>query len=225
MRITSSHALVRCCLVAVLAALATASAQTEQTVTGTLAAVVDGAEVTLHTYATFVPEDAADGVTDERQRAILERVAGTEQHSATFTVMEETKLGSMVISPATVYVSVYARDESAGAASRAAVEVTFSLAPDTLELGPEEDVQVKYLPDGTSLDGYYALTEGALEIGSVEVVDATTLAITGSFAGLLSWQEGHEVVHDPADVLSVAATFELRRVVASGDALEIVSGD
>ena len=59
----------------------------------------------------------------------------------------------------------------------------------------------------------------------MEVVDATTLAITGSCAGLLSWQEGHEVVHDPADVLSVAATFELRRVVASGDALEIVSGD
>ena len=143
MRITSSHALVRRCLVAVLAALATASAQTEQTVTGTLAAVVDGAEVTLHTYATFVPEDAADGVTDERQRAILERVAGTEQHSATFTVMEETKLGSMVISPATVYVSVYARDESAGAASRAAITVTVSHAPDTRARGTQVDGQVK----------------------------------------------------------------------------------
>src|SRR5690606_41435107 len=118
MRITSSHALVRRCLVAVLAALAAASAQTEQTVTGTLAAVVDGAAVTLHTYATFVPEDAADGVTDERQRAILERVAGTEQHSATFTVTEEPKLASLVSCPATVYGSADARAESAGAAQR-----------------------------------------------------------------------------------------------------------
>ncbi len=224
MRTTSSSVL-RWLGAAVLAALPFAAAQYEEVATGTVAAVVGGSELTLHTYATSVPADVADGVEDERQRAILERVAGTEQHTATFMVTEEMTMGPVVLVPATIYVTVLATAHVGPDATPTSFEITFSLSPDTLELGPEEDVAVRYSPDSLSSSGYYALTEGALELGSVRVVDATTLAIAGSIRGVLSWQEGFEPVHDPDDALSIEATFDIQRVASSDDAYALVGGE
>ncbi|MDF1523583.1 MAG: hypothetical protein P1P87_12320, partial [Trueperaceae bacterium] len=70
--------------------LATAHAQSEPVawVTGTLEAVLDGAPRTFHAYAVDIPEDVADGVTDEVLRERLQRAAGTTEHTATWSVLE-----------------------------------------------------------------------------------------------------------------------------------------
>ena len=84
----------------------TASAQGTWFQTGTLTTRIGGVEREHNTYGTLVPEDVAEGVEDPQQRAILERIAGTEQHTASYMLTEEMALGSIVLTPATLWVAL-----------------------------------------------------------------------------------------------------------------------
>src|SRR5690606_20541091 len=102
--------------------------------TGTLTTVIGGEERQLMTYGTLVPEDVADGVEDPQQRAILERVAGTEQHTGTYRLMNEMKMGGMVLVPATIWVALTFRYGGPEPSGPHGVTMQFPLDPATLTL-------------------------------------------------------------------------------------------
>ena len=193
--------------------------------TGTLVLVLGDSETTLHTYASHVPEDAAERATSPEQRAILEKVAGTDQHTATFMHLAGISVGGMQLTTATLHVSMYFRDDEERISGVGGVDIAFELDPETLEHVPSDDVDVKYLPTGSSFDDYYALTQGELVIDSVEVVDAQTLAISGRFSGVFSLQEGFLVAHNPDDTLAGEATFVVDQVVGSDVLLDLLGGE
>src|SRR5690554_162547 len=164
---------------ALLSLLALASAQGDWFETGTLTTVIGGEERTLHTYGTYVPEDVADRVEDPQQKAILERGAGTEQHTATYSFMEGITVGGMALTPDTIWVALTFRFGGHESSTPHGVVFQFPLDPTTLELMDPDDVEIKYSPDGPSADDYYAFTEGNFELTAVEVVDESTLRISG----------------------------------------------
>ena len=213
-------------LIAALVLLVSSPAQAQTTFnTGSLNLLLDDSETTLHTYASHVPEDAADNATSPEQRAILEKVAGTDQHTATFMRLGGISVGGVQITTPTLHVSMYFRDEEERSSGVGGVDIEFALDPETLELIPAEDLDVKYLPTGSSFDDYYALTQGELAIDSVEVVDEQTLAISGRFSGVLSLQEGFLVAHNPDDTLRAEGTFVVDQVVGSAVLLELLDGE
>lgn len=210
---------------ATLALGALALAQGETFRTGTLDAVIEGTSYGAYTYATEIPDDVADGVTDEQQRAILERVAGTTQHSATFMHQDAMVLGGMVLVPERIYVTLSTRTDHPEGNSFGSFVVMFSLDPETLEPGDEADTEIRFYPDGIFADTFYALTEGVLELTSLEVADPRTMSISGVISGHLSLQEGYDIVHNPDDVLQIEATFTVDQVVSSSLAFELVTGE
>ncbi len=211
-------------LIAPFAALFLLGGALAQTVfeTGSIDGTLGGSDYHAYTYASEIPDDVADRATSEEQREILEKVAGTTQHSATFMQMEAMVLGGIEIMPATIFVSVLTRTHHPEDREMQSLALDFSLDPATLELGAPQDISVSYYPDGISFSNYYALSNGTLSLESVEVVDARTLAITGSITGELSWQEGYEVVHDPATAIPLDVTFSLSQVVSSDLAFELI---
>lgn len=207
-----------------VALISTATAQETRT-TGTVTATIGGEQLSLSSAAQRVPEDAADGVTDPERKAILEKVAGTEQHSATFMVMDPIKAGSVVIVPARLYVTIDTSVPDVDRSEHGGLSLRFSLDPETLDAASIDDVEVLYYPDGWDLSDYYALTEGALTIDRVELVDGSTLAVSGRVEGVLTHQDEFQAVHNPEDALTVSATFEIGEVAGSDVALELLSGE
>lgn len=201
-----------------------ALAQGEWFETGSLTTVIEGQERTLHSYATWVAEDAADGVEDPQQRAILESVAGTEQHTATHKFMPGLSMGGIALTPDTLWVALTFRFGGPDSTGPHGVTMQFPLDPATLELLDPDQVEITYYPNGPSWDDFYALTEGGLELASVEVIDEQTLRIAGSFSGLFSQQSGFDIVHDPNATLEAHGEFVVERVVGSALALELIEG-
>ncbi len=214
-----------CIAVAALLFGSLVAAQGETFRTGSIEALVDGQSYSAYTYATAVPDNVADGVTDEQQRAILERVAGTTQHSATFMHQDAMVMASIVLAPETIYVTLSTRTDHPEGDSVGSFLVKFSLDPETLELREEADVEVTFYPPGSSYDNYYALTDGVLQLTSLEVLDSQTMAISGVISGLLSLQSGYAIEHNPDDVLSIEATFNIEQVATSSLAFELVTGE
>jgi len=199
-----------------------ALAQGTSTETGALTAIIGGEERLLHSYAMYVPEDVADGVEDPQQRAILERVAGTEQHTATYMFMEGMSLGGMVLTPDTIWVALTFRFGGPDAGGPHGVLLQFPLDPATLALLDPDQVEISYYPNGSSYDDYYALTAGAMSLDFVEVVDDVTLRIMGTFSGFMTHQTEYDVVHDEASAIEARGDFLVDRVVGSALALELV---
>lgn len=206
----------------VLSLAAFASAQADWFETGTLTTVIDGEERTLHTYGTYVPEDVADRVEDPQQKAILERVAGTEQHTSTYSFMEGITMGGIALTPDTIWVALTFSFDGHDSSAPHGVVLQFPLDPTTLELMDPEEVEIKYTPDGPSADDYYAFTEGSFELTAVEVVDETTLLISGAYEGYMTRQTGWDIVHDPASALEARGEFTVERVDGSQLALELI---
>lgn len=202
-----------------------AAAQHPTFETGWVEAVIGGAEHRAYTYATEVPENVTDGVTDERTLAVLQKVAGTVQHSASFKETPARMLGGMVLTPAAIHVALSTRTDHPEGASIGSLLVQFSLVPGTLELGPDEDVDVRFYPRGSSYDDYYALTLGTLALHSIEQVNDHTFAVVGSISGVLSHQSDYDVAHNPADTLEIEATFEVAQLVASDVVLKLVGAE
>lgn len=204
--------------------LSTALAQ-EVTRTGLIEADIAGRSVSAWTYASAVPADAAEGIEDENQRAVLERVAGTTIHSATFMHRDAMTMGGIVLVPETIYVNLSTRTDHPEGDSVDSVLVKFSLDPETLTLGEETDIEVSWYPVGSSFSDYYALTEGSLSLTSVTVVDGQTLALSGTISGLLSRQTGYDIEHNPDDTVAIEATFVIDEVKSSDLAYELVTQD
>ncbi|HET8984635.1 MAG TPA: hypothetical protein VFN03_02640, partial [Trueperaceae bacterium] len=110
--------------------------------TGTLTTVIGGEERVLSTYGTLVPEDVADGIEDPQQRAILERVAGTEQHTGTYRLMDEMTMGGMVLVPATIWVALTFQYGGHEASGPHGVTLQFPLDPATLTLSDADQVEI-----------------------------------------------------------------------------------
>lgn len=190
--------------------------------TGTLTTRIGGVERQHHTYFTLVAEDVAEGVEDPQQRAILERIAGTEQHTASYQLTDELALGSIVIAPATLWVALTFYFGGHDSSAPHGVTVQLPLDPATLEVADPDQVEVSYYPSGPSWDDYYALTMGGLTITEVTVIDDITLRISGSFSGFFSHQDGFDTVHDPSTAIEAEGEFLVERVVGSQLALELV---
>lgn len=203
----------------VLTTLAAASAQSTPAwvPTGTLEAVIDGKSFVMHSYATVVPEDAAERASTPEARELLEKLAGTEQNSATWMVTEPFEMGGMVLFEAMMFVTIDTRSSEDPSAESGQIDVNFQLDMDTLELVTDNDVEVRYFPTGWDLYDFYALTEGALILDNVEVADEHTLVISGTISGIMSHQESIAIEHNAADTLPFEATFSIERV--SGSAL------
>lgn len=200
----------------------TASAQGTWFQTGTLTTRIGGVEREHNTYGTLVPEDVAEGVEDPQQRAILERIAGTEQHTASYMLTEEMALGSIVLTPATLWVALTFYFGGHDSSAPHGVTMQLPLDPVTLELSDPDQVEITYYPSGPSWDDYYALTDGSLTLTSVEVVNETTLRIAGSFSGYFSHQTEYDHVHDPATAVEGEGEFVVEQVVGSQLALELL---
>ena len=181
--------------------------------TGYIDAVIDGVEYRVNPYATEVPDNAADNATNDAERKFLARIAGQTQHSASFAFKDERTVGNMVVAPAMLQVAISTRSAHPDGATVDSLLLQFALHPGTLELLTEVDVEVSYFPRGSSYDDYYALTDGTLDLHSVEFVDAQTLTITGMFSGTLTHQDDYDVVHNPDDALTIEAKFVVEQVV------------
>ncbi len=199
---------------ALLALFSLAAAQYSTFETGHIEAVIDGLEYRVHTYGTEIPEDVADGAKDEAERKFLARIAGQTLHSASFAFKDERKIGKMVISPPMLQVAISTHSDDPQGPTVDSLLLQFALDPDTLELLFPDEVEVSFFPRGSSYDDYYALTNGTLELHSVEYVDANTLTISGSFSGTLTHQDDYDIVHNPGDALTIEATFTIEQVVS-----------
>lgn len=204
--------------------VATASAQSAPVwePTGTLEAVIDGKTFVMHSFATVIPEDVAERSTDPEAREFLEKLAGTEQHSATWMVTDPFVMGGMVLLEAMMFVTIDTRISEDPNAEAGQIDINFGLDMDTLELEAGNDVEVRYFPIGWNLHDFYALTEGTLTLDSVEVADEHTLVISGAISGTMSRQDSISIEHNPADTLPFEATFHIERVVGSKLLLELL---
>jgi hypothetical protein len=84
------------------------------------------------------------------------------------------------------------------------------------------DIDIRFYPESWSVDEFYALTEGTMLLERVEVVDEQTLIMSGTISGVLSFQPGYSVKHNPADTLPIEASFSIERVVGSKLLLEVL---
>lgn len=191
--------------------------------TGSIEAQIGSRTIRAYTYATEVPADAAAGIEDERQRAVLERVAGTTVHSASFMHQDAFTMGGMVLVPETIYVTLSTRTDHPDGNSIDSLLITFSLDPETFELGDEADIEVSWYPVGSSFEEYYALTEGTLTLDSLSVLDAHTIALSGTISGQLTRQSGFDIEHNPAEALPIEASFDVQQVKNSDLAFELVT--
>lgn len=190
--------------------------------TGTLEAVIAGNNHVMHSYSTTVPEDAAAKTDDPAARALLEKLAGSEQNSASWMVTSPLEMSGMILVPAMMFVSIDTRTSEDPSAKTGQIDLSFGLDMETLELETDSDVEVRYFPGSWDLDDYYALTEGALTLDSVEASGENTLTITGRISGTLSYQESYSIEHNPADTLSLEATFRIERVTGSAPLTEVL---
>lgn len=191
--------------------------------TGAIEAQIDGTRYRAYTYATEVPASVVDGVTDERQLAFLQAIAGTVQHSASYRYSEPMMLGQVQLTEAAVNVVFSTRTASPEGESVGSILVQFNLDPDTLTITDEDSVEVKFYPRGSSYDDYYALTQGQVLLHSVERVDEHTLSMSGVIRGVLSWQDDYDFQHNPDDTLSIEATFDIAQVVASDVVIRLLT--
>lgn len=219
---TSSRNLGTAVLTALCLLVGIAAAQHPTFETGAVDAIIGEGAFHAYTYATEVPADVADGEEDERVRAILEAIAGTTQHSASFMHVDEMKLGTTVLTPPTLYVTLSTRTHHPERSDIGSFMLQFALDPETLELLEEADVELKFYPRGSSYDDYYAFTEGVFELLEVTVVDDVTLAVSGTFSGALSYQTDYDVVHNPDDALAVEGSFTVARVVSNDAAFKLL---
>ncbi len=192
--------------------------------TGSVEGTIGGNSYHAYTYATEVPEDAAEGLEDGAVKDMVAAAAGTTQHSATFNLMDAVMMGTVELLPPTIFVTILTRTENAEDREHGRIDIDFSLDPETLTLKGADDIAVDWHPGEPDLKERYTLTDGSLVLDSITVVDENTLAITGSISGQLSWQTDYSPEHNPDDVLDVDLTFSIEQVVQSGSALDLIMG-
>ncbi len=139
---------------------------------------------------------------------------GSEVHTASWIVLEPRLLGGMNITPDDVFVTITTRGSIEPDPGKATLRVEVSLEPETLDLKTRPAPSITFHPDDGN--GFYAMTEGALEIESVTKIDTDSFAIIAVAHGVMTGQTNHDVVHNPEDSVEFSARFDLRRVVNRG---------
>lgn len=208
---------------------ANASAQPEfpTRTTGTLEVELAGQAHEFHTFATDIPENVAEGIQDPAQRERLEKAAGTTEHTATWHVPEPIVMGNIVLSAANdMYVSLYGRVSEDRDAGLGELRIDFGLSLATLTVSDPAvvGISVRYYPESFSITDYYELTEGDLEVTSVEQVDERTLRVQGTFTGTFSFQTRSGVVaHNPNDTLATSGSFDILLVVGKRPLADVLT--
>lgn len=194
-----------------------ALAQAAWTPTGSVRLELPDTTLELSTYVTHVADDLAQKVDDADARAVAEKVAGTDQHTATWMLTDPVKVGGNVLVPARLFVLVDARAEGDPAAGSAAFHLEFALDPATLELVPDAEIALRYAPAGADRDGSFRTDEGAVTLERVERLDDHTLAIRGSAHGELEPRgEGNALPLDASFALdAVVGASELKDLLGS----------
>ncbi len=209
-----------------LVSVAAAQVDWVATQTGVVEFVLAGEDKEFYTFALEVPENVAEGMREGPVRDRLEAAAGTTEHSATWSVSDPVVFGGMVLSePADLQVTLGSRPTQDQHAGLGLMQLDFSLSLDGLELSDPEQFPwyLRFYPESISVTDFYALTEGTLEVMSVERVDDVTLRVTGSFEGVLSRQARlGAVVHNPDDTLPISGTFDVRQVVGVKSLSEVL---
>ena len=134
------------------------------------------------------------------------------------------EIGNTVLYPARLNVAFSTRSRNDDA-SVGSLLLQFTLDPETLELGDQEDVEITFYPRRSESLDYYALTDGTLQLDAVEIIDRRTLAISGSFSGMFTRQFDYDHVHNPDDTLEVEAVFTIEQVVAVEEESEFDLGE
>ena len=185
-----------------------ALAQAEWHESGLLTGEIGGDPVELRSYYVTVPDDLGDEVVDEIIRVIVDSFVDGVQHGARYQLVPEVAIGSLILAPAQLRVRLDLRpDEDPETEGQLSIE--FSLEPETFEFQSETEV-VRYFPRGRDLSDHYRLSEGELLIDEVaHDFDGGSLTVRGRITGLLTYQTGAELVHNPNDALSIGAEFQI----------------
>ncbi|MBA2666245.1 MAG: hypothetical protein H0U69_04335 [Trueperaceae bacterium] len=185
------------------------------TETGVLQLELEGEASQFHTYSTLISEEMPDDVDNELAQEMLDDLAGTTQHTARWMVPETRMMGTIVLmKPTVMFVSISARPQGDDRTPGRQIMLDFGLDLATLELAESASATIRYYLEGYTTSDYYALTEGGLEVTSVERIDEHTLRITGAFAGAFTHQgDWRGIEHNPTDALSVQADFDFLQVV------------
>lgn len=182
-----------------------ALAQAEWTESGLLTAKIDGTEHEMRSWYTQVPEDAADGIEDAEVREFAQQYAGTVQHTAWFRYAEPIEMVGIVLSPATIWVTIGVRPD-ADQSVPGRIDVEFALDPETLEL-VEGQQTIRYYPEEWDLSDYYGLTEGELIIDEIVENSDGSWQMRGRISGLVTHQTSISPVHNPDDALTFDVEF------------------
>lgn len=210
------HKAVTASLLALLCLSTSAAlAQTGWIRTGTVDALVADDPLTLHTFVTQVDEDLADDIEDEAAREFATRVAGTDQHTATWMLTDPITAGAMEIAPAMLFILIDARVAGDPNEQTPQLEIEFGMDPTTHELLPEAEVLLEYHPAPYDSREYYRTTEGTVVLEETERVDEDTLSIRGTISGVLTFQGSEGGTHDRGDTLPVEATFDIDSIAGS----------
>ena len=183
--------------------------------TGTVELTIDGEPRTFHSYTATVDEELAEDIEDAEAQEFAQRVAGSEQNSATWMLLDAITAGTIEITPATLFVTVSARGQADPLAEGGQLDFDFALDPETLTREAMFDPEVMYYPESFALHDFYALTDGTLVLESVEVVGDRTLSVRGSISGTLTFQEDSNIEHNPDRALRIDATFDIEQVDGS----------
>jgi len=180
--------------------------------TGTLEAIIDGQEYRSHTLATAIPEDVANDVADENQRLMLERIAGTTQHTAFWTAQAPLVITDLELRPARLRVVVTTRTDHPDGSGVNTFVLTFMLDPETLELIDEYEVEVNFYPYGPSKENFWRLADGTFTISEAAPAGPAALRLEGSFSGVLTRNSLPGDDEEPPEVRAVTATFTIEHV-------------
>lgn len=138
-------------------------------------------------------------------------------HTASWLILKPQLLGGVNITPNDVFVTLTTRDTVLPKYGQPELRVEFSLDPITLDLKTDPAASLRYYPEGSDTDLYYALTNGSFEVESVTKLENDTLAIIATAKGEMSGQQSYDVGHNSNDILPLNARFELQQVVKRGD--------
>lgn len=202
---------------------ALAMAQPEWVRTGAVTATLGGETSTLHTFVAHVPDDLGEGIEDADARAFAERVAGSDQHTATLMHHEPITAGDAVLVPAVTFVLIGARGAGDPDAGSARLALEFGVDPDTRALHPDTDLTVEYHPAPFAPQAYYALSEGTLTLESLRPVGEDALAVTGTLRGTLRFEGSGVEGHAPGDTVPIEATFDIDHVAGRSPLPELLA--
>ncbi|MDQ3459850.1 MAG: hypothetical protein M3498_11200 [Deinococcota bacterium] len=77
--------------------------------------------------------------------------------------------------------------------------------------------EISYFPEGFNFDNFYELVEGELAVDTATMTDDLTLALTGSFSGVLAQKRGIMSEPDPTNTLEITGSFKIERATKGAE--------